>query len=138
MTLEEAHELIDAAENERDRLFLRVLWETGVRVSEAIAIKLGEVGRNGIRLLGKGSVERVVYIQDGLSSAILFCAQERGMARNDCLFPSRKGSHFTKQRADQNIRGGAQIKIIFAPRKENVSEPGCAVNAIHDGRRNGR
>ena len=45
LTPEEAHLLIDAAENERDHLFLRVLWETGVRVSEGIAIKLGDVGR---------------------------------------------------------------------------------------------
>jgi integrase len=30
LTIEEVHQLIDATDNERDRLFLRVLWETGV------------------------------------------------------------------------------------------------------------
>jgi len=75
LTVEEAHRLMDAAENERDRLFFRLLWETGVRVSEAIAIRLGDISREGIRVLGKGSIERVVYIQDGLVSAILFYAQ---------------------------------------------------------------
>ena len=54
LTPEEAHQLIDAAENERDRLFLRLLWETGARVSEAIAVRLGDVGRDSIRILGKG------------------------------------------------------------------------------------
>ena len=29
ITPEEAHQLIDAADNGRDRLFLRLLWETG-------------------------------------------------------------------------------------------------------------
>ena len=28
LTLDEVHRLTDAAENERDRLFLRLLWET--------------------------------------------------------------------------------------------------------------
>ena len=32
LTPEEAHRLMDAAENERDALFLRLLWETGVQV----------------------------------------------------------------------------------------------------------
>jgi len=74
LTPEEAHQLIDAAGNERDRLFLRLLWETGVRVSEAVNIKLADVGRDGIRILGKGGVERVVFVHDGLVSAILFYA----------------------------------------------------------------
>ena len=42
-TPEEAHALIDATENERNHLFLKLLWETGVRVSEAIGLRLGDV-----------------------------------------------------------------------------------------------
>ena len=53
LTPDEARKLITVTGNERDRLFLRVLWETGARVSEAISIKLANVGRNGIRVLGK-------------------------------------------------------------------------------------
>ena len=45
---------------------MRLLWETGARVSEAIALELGDVSRDGIRLLGKGVVERVVFVQDSL------------------------------------------------------------------------
>ena len=48
LTPEEAHLLIDSAENERD--------------SEAVAIKLDQVGRDGIPVRGKGDVERVVFI----------------------------------------------------------------------------
>ena len=71
---EEAHQIIDAAASGRDHLFFRLLWETGVRVSEAIALRLGDVNREGIRVLGKGGVERVVFVQEGLVSAILFYA----------------------------------------------------------------
>ncbi len=62
LTPEEAHQLIDAPQNHRDRLFLRLLWETGVRVSEAVKIRLADVGRDGVRVLGKGVVERVVFV----------------------------------------------------------------------------
>ncbi len=53
ITSDEAHQLIGPAEDDRDRLFLRLLWETGLRVSEAINVKLVDVGREGIRVLGK-------------------------------------------------------------------------------------
>jgi len=131
LTPEEAHQLIDAAENERDHLFLRVLWETGVRVSEAIAIKLGDVGRDGIRVVGKGNVERVVFIQDGLASAVLFYAQERGMGRDDYLFPSRKGAHITKQRADQVIKQAARWAGLERNVHAHLFRHGYAINFLN-------
>ena len=81
LTPDEAHALIDATRTERDRLLLRLLWEAGVRISEAITLRLQDVGRAGIRVLGKRSIERVVFVQNGLARSILFYAQERGM---DC------------------------------------------------------
>ena len=41
-------------------------------------------------------------------AAILFHAQERAIERDGYLFPSRKGGHITKQRADQIIKRGAR------------------------------
>ena len=96
LTPDEAHALVDAAENDRARLFLRLLWETGVRVSEAIRIKLGDVGRDGIRVFGKGSAERVVFIHDTLVANILFYTHEACLGRAGHPFPSRKGGHITK------------------------------------------
>ena len=49
LTPEEAHQIIDAAANERDRLFLQLLWQSGARVSEAIALRLGDVSKEGLR-----------------------------------------------------------------------------------------
>ena len=107
LTPKEVHLLIDACQNDRDRLFCRLLWETGLRVSEAIRLRLEAVGREGIRVLGKGATERVVFVQDILVAAILFYAQDYGIERSDYLFPSRKGGHITKQRADQITKEAA-------------------------------
>ncbi|MCH7534431.1 MAG: tyrosine-type recombinase/integrase [Bacteroidetes bacterium] len=131
LTSEEAHQLIDASENERDRLFLRLLWETGVRVSEAIALRLGDVGRDGIRVLGKGSVERVVFVQDSLVSAILFHAQEQALERNDYLFSSRKGGHITKQRADQIIKATARRASLERTVHAHLFRHGYAIHFLN-------
>ncbi len=122
LTPEEAHQLIDASDNERDRLFLRFLWETGVRVSEAVALTLGKV-------------ERVVYIHDGLVSTILFYAHELGLERQDFLFPSRKGGHITKQRADQIIKTAARRANLQRNVHAHLFRHGYAINFLNCGGR---
>ena len=131
LTPEEAHQIIDAAGITRDRLFFQLLWETGVRVSEAIALRLCDVGRTGIRVLGKGSVERVVFIQDGLASAILFYAQEGGLNREDFLFASRKGGHITKQRADQIVKAAARRARLQRNMHAHLFRRGYAINFLN-------
>ena len=131
LTPDEVHQLIDSAGNERDRLLLRVLWEAGVRVSEAISIKLRDVGRDGIRVLGKGGVERVVFVQEGLLSSILFYAQDHGLERNDYLFPSRKGGHITKQRADQIIKDASTRAGLQRNVHAHLFRHGYAINFLN-------
>ena len=60
-----------------------------MRISEAVALRLGDVSRAGVRVLGKGSAERVVFVQEGLVSAILFWAQEMALGLDTYLFTSR-------------------------------------------------
>ncbi len=131
LTPEEAHQLIDATGINRDRLLLRVLWETGVRISEAISLRLADIGRDGIRVLGKGNVERVVYVQDSLLTAILFYAQEQAVERNDFLFPSRKGGHITKQRADQILKKAASRVGIQRTIHAHLFRHGYAINLLN-------
>ena len=135
LTQDEARQLIDAADNERDRLFLRTLWETGARVSEAIRIKLGDLSRDGVRVLGKGSVERVVFVQSSLVTAILLYAQEHRLEREDYLFPSRRGGHITKQRADQIIKGAAKTAGLRRNVHAHLFRHGYAINFLNCGGR---
>ena len=96
---------------------------------------LGNVGREGLRVLGKGSVERVVFVQDGLVSAILFYAQEGGLDRDDYLFPSRKGGHITKQRADQIIKNAARRACLRRGVHAHLFRHGYAINFLNCGGR---
>ena len=131
LTLEEAHALIDAAKTERDHLLLRLLWEAGVRISEALTLRLEDVGREGIRVLGKGGFERAVFVQDGLVSSILFYAQERHIDRGDYLFPSRKGGHITKQRADQIIKKATKSARLRRNVHAHLFRHGYAINFLN-------
>ncbi len=51
---------------QRNRLILEVLYATGIRVSELVNIKIGDVDlyNKEIRILGKGSKERIVFFND--------------------------------------------------------------------------
>src|SRR5205809_6739390 len=40
--------VIDAASTERDRLLLRVLWATGARISEALALRSMDIRRDSL------------------------------------------------------------------------------------------
>ena len=126
---------MDAADDERDRVLLRLLWETGVRISEANRIKLGDVGREGVRVLGKGAVERVVFIQQALVAGVLFYAQEQGLGGDDYGFASRTGGHITKQRADQIIRQAARRASLERNVHAHLFRHGYAINFLNHGGR---
>jgi len=93
------------------------------------------VGRDGIRVLGKGDVERVIFVQDGLVSAILFCAQDTALKRHDYLFQPRKGVHITKQRAAQIIKETAVRAGLERRVYAHLFRHGYAINFLNRGGR---
>jgi integrase/recombinase XerC len=55
-----------------DRLLLALLYHTGMRLSELIQLKEGQVdgGNRSIKVLGKGNKERVIPVSAGLMEAV--------------------------------------------------------------------
>jgi len=88
--------VIDAATCERDRLLLRVLWATGARVSEVLALRPMDVQRDHLVLPNRKNpsmtVKRV-YLPTGqadLPGALLVWANEHRLPPHAPLFFSRK------------------------------------------------
>jgi len=88
--------VIDAATCERDRLLLRVLWATGARVSEVLALRAMDVQRDHLVLPNRKNpsmtVKRV-YLPTGqadLPGALLVWANEHRLPSAAPLFFSRK------------------------------------------------
>lgn len=88
----------------RDRAMLEILYATGLRVSELVGLSISQLNmRQGvIRVMGKGSKERLVPIGD---EAIVVLDQYLASARkellrgrnNDVLFPSNRSQAMTRQ-----------------------------------------
>ena len=135
LTEDEARQMVDVAATERDKLLLDVLRQAGLRISEAIRIKLGDVGRDGIRVVGKGRADRVVFVQDGLVASILLFAQEHSLGREDHLFRSRRGGHITKQRADQIIKETGRRAGLDRNVHAHLFRHGYAINFLNYGGR---
>lgn len=62
----------DDFEGERDKLLLRILYETGVRRSEVVGLTeaSADLGNLGIKVLGKRNKERIIPIENELAQSI--------------------------------------------------------------------
>lgn len=80
LTRDEIQRLEDAATNERDKLIVRILADTGVRVSELTALRVGDVvdesRRVFLRVRGKGDKERIVPLLPALGRRLRRYAQK--------------------------------------------------------------
>jgi integrase/recombinase XerD len=88
----------------RDRAMLELLYACGLRVSELVTLELGRVnlGQGVVRIMGKGSRERLVPVGD---EALAWLARYLREARpqlapegsTTMLFPGRGGGALTRQ-----------------------------------------
>ena len=84
---------------QRDKLMLRMLYETGIRRSELAGLKVQEVDFSSltIKVLGKRNKERIIPIESELahniSEYIALKEQEKGAS--EWLFVGRKGGQIT-------------------------------------------
>lgn len=123
LSVEQVSQLLSAPSSDtpdglRDRALLEFLYSTGARVSEAVALDVDaliEVREIGIvRLLGKGSKERVVPVGSFARDAIdAYLVQARpGLASNGvgtpALFVNSRGRRLTRQSAYAVISKAAQ------------------------------
>ena len=73
LTLDESRRLlssIDSRNRERDYCIICIFLNCGLRISEIVALNLTDIRSDSLRVLGKGSKERVVYLNDATAQAI--------------------------------------------------------------------
>ncbi len=88
----------------RDRTMLEILYATGLRVSELVSLKQGNLNLNQgyVRVMGKGSKERLVpmgsiakrWLKRYLNGPIIEILGER---QSDYLFPTRTSESISRQ-----------------------------------------
>jgi integrase/recombinase XerD len=103
----------------RDRTMLEVLYATGLRVSELVNLRAGQVNLNQgvLRIVGKGDRERLIplgdeavrWVNEFLNGPRLEILLER---QTDCLFPTRRGDRMTRQAFWHIIKRYAQKAAV--------------------------
>jgi integrase/recombinase XerD len=108
----EAARLREGPEGLRLTALLEVLYASGLRVSELVALPVSAVARNGRALVvrGKGGKERMVPISEPARAALDAYREVRGRflrrpEDDTWLFPSRSlGGHLTRHRVAQLLK----------------------------------
>ena len=103
----------------RDRAMVELLYATGVRVSELINIKFSNIdmNRNVVRVLGKGSKERLIPFGDQAHDSIIKYLQVRGKSQSKELFLSNRGKILSRVSFWNRVK----VYLIRCNLKSNIS-----------------
>ncbi len=107
----------------RDSAMVELLYSSGLRVSELVSIKLGDINSEAgfIRVVGKGSKERVVPVNvRALEKIKRYTHEERPTIlkkrRSQYLFVTRRGRQMTRQRFWQTLKTmGGRVGVVLSP-----------------------
>lgn len=120
LTIAEVSELIDGAGSDgvalRNRALIELLYATGARVSEIIALDIGDLRRESdfstVKLRGKGGKERIVPIGSfarlALDQYLVRIRPSLEKGSEPALFISARGARLTRQSAWQLILKAAK------------------------------
>jgi integrase/recombinase XerC len=103
----------------RDRALLELLYASGLRVSELVSLNLGQVDLDSreIRVVGKGSKERVALMGEPAARAIIAYLKEGrpqllGEKKSKAIFVSRQGERLLERRVQKILEKYARIAGI--------------------------
>jgi len=94
--------LYQAAKHSEHKLLIRLLWETGLRIHEALGLKYGDIYPDNLNIVGKGRKQRTVYVQAPVLGDLLRYA--RGHERENIFQKIR-----TRQAANLMLKRTALI-----------------------------
>jgi len=124
----------------RDRAMLEVLYASGLRVSELVALKTFEANLEAgvVRILGKGAKERLVplgeeavdwirrYLRDGRERLL-------GRRNPDALFVTGRGAAMTRQAFWHNIKRYGARAVPGKPLSPHVLRHAFATHLLNHG-----
>lgn len=118
----------------RDRAMLETLYATGLRVSELVALRVFQVSLDAgvVRVMGKGSKERLVPLGEEAADWIAKYLQER-KSQSDTLFVTSRGGGMTRQAFWHLIRRYAARAIPGKKLSPHVLRHAFATHLINHG-----
>jgi len=130
----------DTPIGQRDRALLELLYGSGMRVSEAVALDLADYRGDAdwVRVVGKGRRERLVPLAPACREALdRYVAQGRSMLAGDgrsrALFLSVRGSRLSRQGAWLALKGRAGEVGLAGRFSPHVLRHSCATHMVEAG-----
>jgi integrase/recombinase XerD len=135
----------DGPRAQRDRALLELLYASGIRISEAVGLDLGDLElEDGLfRVLGKGDKERVVpvgrsaraalesYLRDGRLK--LRAARTRRVGDSDAVFLNARGSRLSRQACWTIVRHAGRRVGLDDRLSPHVLRHSCATHMLDHG-----
>jgi integrase/recombinase XerD len=119
---------------------LELLYATGLRNSELVNLRQGEINLNQgvIRIIGKGNRERIVPVHDAALGALKeFAEGPRAQIlsgrQTDYVFPTRRGSCMTRQAFWQVIKRYARTAGIAKKLSPHTLRHAFATHLLNHG-----
>ena len=124
----------------RDRTMLELMYASGLRVSELVALKITEVGLNEgvVRVTGKGTKTRLVpFGEQARDWLARYLADARGVILNgqqdDALFVTARGGPMTRQMFWVVVKKAAQRAGIAGPLSPHTLRHAFATHLLNHG-----
>jgi site-specific recombinase XerD len=109
LSLEESRRLltaVDGVNKERDYCILTLFLNCGLRISEIVGMNVSDIRTDSIRIMGKGSKERIVYLNDACVEAINAYIPVRRM-----MAPQGVGAMFLSNRRKRISCDSVQVMV---------------------------
>ncbi len=125
LSLDQSIELLDTALNNQDyrlHCILSFFLNCGMRLSELVGINLTDIKDDTIRITGKGSKERLAYLNSAcLQSLSTYLEETKDLRKDKALFINKKGTRISNRRVQQLIEQGFKNAgidhTIYSPHK---------------------
>ena len=103
---------LDTSEARRDKVMLELLYASGMRISELVALNLGDVNTEGdyfVRCFGKGRKERIIPLYEGIAKAVKkYIDEDRPELahgkKETAMFLNARGERLTRQGFWQKLK----------------------------------
>ena len=103
---------LSTSEAKRDRAMLELLYASGMRISELVALNLGDVNTEGdyfVRCLGKGRKERIIPLYEQVATVVKkYVDEDRPKLahgrKETALFLNARGQRLTRQGFWQKLK----------------------------------
>lgn len=126
LTENEYINLCGAAENKEHKLLIRLLWETGLRIHEALGLRYADVYPDGINIIGKGGKQRFVHCQAVILGELLRYTREHSEQNPNQIFQKIR----TRQAANLMLKRYADKAGISKRIHNHLFRHSYAINFI--------